>query len=85
MLPLELAVSVDTQTLLAKVSERRQSFITTLAVFFGVFLDNSCTNAAFKRCYLYEMCVVFVLNNDLLLTKNNIVSILILLYFNSYI
>ncbi|MGB5790663.1 ATP-binding protein [uncultured Pseudoalteromonas sp.] len=38
MLPLELAVSVDTQTLLAKVSERRQSFITTLAVFFGVFL-----------------------------------------------
>ncbi|WP_369621115.1 ATP-binding protein [Pseudoalteromonas distincta] len=38
MLPLELAVSVSTELLLAKVSERRQKFLIMLGVFFSVFL-----------------------------------------------
>ena len=38
MLPLELGVSVNTKTLLAKVSERRQNFIVMLLMFFGIFL-----------------------------------------------
>tara|TARA_B110000046_G_scaffold176072_1_gene201341 strand:+ start:356 stop:3415 length:3060 start_codon:yes stop_codon:yes gene_type:complete len=38
MLPLELAVSVNTEHLLAKVSKRRDNFITMLVVFFSIFL-----------------------------------------------
>ncbi|MEI8706757.1 PAS domain S-box protein [Pseudoalteromonas sp. B62] len=38
MLPLELAVSLNTHDLLLKVSERRQNFIILLVVFFSIFL-----------------------------------------------
>ena len=38
MLPLEIAVSISTDILLEKVSERRQNFIVMLLVFFSVFL-----------------------------------------------
>jgi PAS domain S-box-containing protein len=38
MLPLELAVSIDTAILLTKVNKRRQNFIVMLAVFFSIFL-----------------------------------------------
>ncbi|XQF91901.1 histidine kinase dimerization/phospho-acceptor domain-containing protein [Pseudoalteromonas espejiana] len=38
MLPLELAVSIDSKTLLERVAQRRESFIAIMATFFTIFI-----------------------------------------------